>query len=315
MYGPLARAHAAPRSWAWAAALTLLMPGLGHVYCGRVRHGLLVWAGVLAIALAAAVFWARWFFLPHVPLILGAVAVLALDAVLIADLRRWVRHAGALYQLRPVNHPLTYVGVALGLGALPVFVAASILARQYVGSTQLQTYAMFPAFLPGDAVLFDRAAFLDQEPTGGDLVVVRQGPTLRVARVIATPGQTVRIFDGRPSVVGQPIARRPLTGLHVPRFAPSDRLRLSGLDGFWEINGARRYVVTYAKDAQARPTLSLTLGADELLVLGDNRDATRESVQGGRVRRSDIVGQPRCIWASNDASEGPRPGRAGLGVR
>lgn len=295
--------------------MTLLMPGLGHVYCGRVRQGLLVWSGVLVIALAAAVFWARWFFLPDVPLILGGVALLALDAVLIADLWRWIRQAGALYQLRPVNHPLTYIGVSLGLGALPVFIAATVIGHGYVGSTRVDTYAMFPTFLPGDAVLFDRAAYADRAPGSGELVVIRRGLELRVARVIATGGQTVRLFDGRPSVVGRPIARRPLSDLHVPRFAIPERARLADLDGFWEVNGARQYVVTYAKGLQARPTLSLTLDADEIFVLSDNRDARRQPLADGRIRRVDVVGRPQCIWASEDASLGIRPGRAGLGVR
>ena len=271
--------------------------------------------GVLCIALAAAVFWARWFFLPDVPLILGGVALLALDAVLIADLWRWIRQDGALYQLRPVNHPLTYIGVSLGLGALPVFVAATIIGHGYVGSTRVENYAMFPAFLPGDAVLFDRAAYADRAPANGELVVVRRGTELQVVRVIATGGQTVRLFDGRPSVIGRPIARRPLADLHVPRFADSDRARLADLDGFWEVNGARQYVVTYEKGLLARPTLSLTLAEGEFFVLGDNRDAMRQPLSNGRVRRTDILGRPQCIWASTDDSFGARPGRAGLGVR
>lgn len=315
MYGPLARAQASPRSLVRAALLTLAMPGLGHVYCGRARHGLLVWLGVLAVALGGAIFWARWFFLPDVALILGGVALLALDAVLIADLARWVRASGATYQLRPVNHPLTYVGVGLGLGALPVFIAATVLAHGYVGSARVETYAMFPAFLPGDAVLFDRAAYADRPPVNGELVVVRQGQRLRVARVIATAGQTVRLFDGRPSIVGRPIARRPLVDLNVPRFTPADRARLAGLDGYWEVNGGRQYVVTYAKGLQARQTVSLTLGPDEVFVLGDNRDARRGPLSQGRVPAANILGRPQCIWASTDSAADVRPGRAGLGVR
>lgn len=298
-----------------ALLLTLLMPGLGHVYCGRVRQGLLLWAGVLAALLLGGAAWAHWLFLPTGPIALAALAWLALQAVLIADLRRWISAHGATYRLRPVNHPLTYVSVGLGLGALPVLLGVMLLGYGYVGSTPVRDWAMFPALLPGDAILFDRTAYLDAPPQPGELVVVERDHGLAVVRVIATGGQTVRLFDGRPTVVGRPIRRRPLTDLRVPRFARAERDRLAGLDGFAEENHRQRYVVTYSRALAPRPTRVVRLAADEIYVLGDNRDAAHEARVGGQVHLSAVRGRPRCIWASTNPVGRTRAGRPGLQVR
>lgn len=315
MYAALAHAPATPRRLWLAALLTVLQPGLGHVYCGRVRAGLAIWAAVLLAIAGATIFWVRWLFVPDVPLLVGGLAWIALDAVLIADLARWIRREGARYRLRPVNHPLAYLGVGLGLGALPLLVGGLVIAHGWVGSVELRSYAMFPSFLPGDAVLFDRMAYIERPPRPGELVVVAdETQRQHVGRVIATGGQRVRIFDGRPSVAGHPIRHAPLADLHVPRFAAPEQVRLAGLDGFLEENQAQRYPVTYRPEPVARPTLTVRLAADELYVLGDNRDAAGAR-RLGRVSLSRVRGKPRCIWASRDARGRSRRGRAGLQVR
>lgn len=306
---------AAPRIFWQALVLTLVMPGLGHVYCGRVRQGLLLWIGVLVALLLAGAAWAYWLFLPTGPIALAVCAWLTLQAVLIADLRRWIGRHGAVYRLRPVNHPLTYISVGLGLGALPILAGVVLLAYGYVGSAAVRGYEMFPGLLPGDSILFDRTAYVDQPPNSGELVVVEHGQTLAIGRVIAVGGQTVRLYDGRPTVVGRPIRRQPLNNLHVKRFETADATRLAGLSGFQEYNQQRRYIVTYSRDLRIRTTTSARLAADEIYVLGDNRDIGDKHLINGRIHLSAVRGRPQCIWGSTDARGDARVGRAGLEVR
>jgi type IV secretory pathway protease TraF len=146
-------------------------------------------------------------------------------------------------------------------------------------------------------------------------VVVELEHTLSIGRVIAVGGQTVRFFDGRPTIVGRPIRRRPLTDLRVPRFDTTQQARLAGLTGFAEENRQRRYIVTYSRELRTRPTASVRLAADEIYVLGDNRDAALKSSILGRIHLSAVRGRPHCIWASTDPSGAARAGRAGLQVR
>ena len=63
---------AAPRRFVVAALLSLLMPGLGHVYCGQVRAGLTIWGVVLAAWGFCLLVWTRWIFAPLLPALLGS---------------------------------------------------------------------------------------------------------------------------------------------------------------------------------------------------------------------------------------------------
>ncbi len=310
--------RASPRRLSIALLLTALMPGLGHVYCGRARAGLSVWAAVLLLFVALTVAWARWLFVPVLPLVVLAAAWTALQLVLVFDLARTVRAEGATYRLRPLNHGLTYLAVFLGLGVLPVGGTLVYLSVTRVASVEVAGYAMFPRLLPGDRLLIDRQGFAAAPPQPGELVVVdwADRPQPGVGRVIATAGNTVHVRDGRPVIDGGTLERTAVEQMRVARFGPDDAARLAALDGYVEQRGDRAYVVTYAR---RRPLIEdpppVTLRDDEVFVLGDNRDAALEARAFGRVSLDRVLGRPRYIWASFDAEGDPRGGRVGLAVR
>ncbi|MCB9538724.1 MAG: signal peptidase I [Myxococcales bacterium] len=310
--------QASPRRLSVALLLTSLMPGLGHVYCGRARTGLGIWAAVLGVFLAVALAWARWLFVPVLPIVVLVAAWTALQLALAIDLRRIVRADGADYRLRPLNHGLTYLAVFLGLGVLPVGGALVYLSVARVASVEVSGFAMFPRLLPGDRVLVDRRAFVDAPPRAGELVVVAWGdrPAPGVGRVIATGGNTVHLRDGRPVIDGGPLERTAIEQMRVARFGPADAERLAALDGYLERLGERAYVVTYARQ---RPLLEdpppVVLRDDEIFVLGDNRDAALEARAFGRVSLDRVLGRPRYVWASFDVEDHARAGRVGLAVR
>lgn len=309
---------AAPRRFVVAALLSLLMPGLGHVYCGQVRAGLTIWGVVLAAWGFCLLVWTRWIFAPLLPALVLCLAWGALQAVLVGDLWRLVRALGPGYRRGPINHGVAYVSVFLGLGVLPVGASLVFVARTQVGSVEVRSAAMFPHLLPGDRVLFDRTAYADEPPAVGALVVVEGSGGPMVVRVVAVAGQTVHLRDGRLVVDGQRLHQGPLERLQVPRFGGEEAARLAELEGFLEDNHGRRYVVTYDRGRSVRLRLEPppeVLKPGELYVVGDNRDAAVEDRWHGRVRQEAVLGQPRCIWASHDGRGVVRGGRAGLDLR
>ena len=305
------------RVWV-AMLLTVVMPGLGHIYCGRVRRGLLVWLGLLGLVLGASVAWARGLFVPVGPLLVGAGAWVALQVVLGADLAREIGAHGALYRLRPMNHPLSYVAVVLGLGVLPLTLAGFWIERTWVGSLAVGDLAMFPHLLPGDRVLFERAAFADRAPEPGELVVVGEAAEAKVARVVAGAGETVELRDARPVIDGAGVEQAPIEAMRVLRFTDDEQARLDALRGYVEARGARDYVVTYDRAARRdlpRDPAPVVLADDEIFVLGDNRHEAIASRAFGRVPLDAVQGRPRYIWSSLDEDRRLRPGRVGLDVR
>jgi signal peptidase I len=314
-----AREHGiVPRRPGVALSLSLLMPGLGHLYCGELRLGVAIWLTALAAAVALPLAWARWLFVPLLPAAVLVAAWIALQVVLARDLLRRVRRDGQAYRLRPFNHPLTYLAFGLGLGVLPLYATWEVVTGAYVGSLDVADDAMFPQLLPGDRVVFDRAAFRGHAPAPGDLVVVAWPPGgPQVTRVIAAPGHTVHLREGRPVVDGEAVSRTPLEDLRVARFGEGpDAQKLSTLDGYEEQLGARHYVVTYDRLAEgADDPPPVTLGPTEIYVLGDNRYEALASHRYGRVPMEAVVGGPRYVWASVDPGGGVREGRIGCNVR
>ncbi len=299
-----------------AGLLTVSMPGLGHIYCGRVRRGLAVWAGLLLVIIGGGLAWARWLFVPVGPLIVAAGAWVALQVVLWSDLAIFIERHGEQYQLRPVNHGLSYLAIWLGLGVLPLTVLAVVVERFMVSSVVVDDEAMFPGLLPGDRVLFERDAFTEHPPQPGELVVVaRSTDPPRVARVVAAGGETVHLRDARPVIDGVEPAHEPVEGLRVERFGADQQARLDALKGFVERRGRGAYVVTYDRAARrAGPDPApASLAPDEIFVLGDNRDEALARRLFGRVPLRAVQGRPRYIWVSVD-DEGLRPGRVGLEV-
>jgi signal peptidase I len=307
-----------PRRPGVALALSALMPGLGHLYCGELRLGLAIWLGVLAVATALPLLWARWLFVPLLPTLVFAAAWLALQAVLARDLLRRVRRDGPAFRLRPFNHPLTYLAFWLGLGILPLYVTWEAVTGLFVGSLEVTDRSMFPKLLPGDRLLFDRKMFRDRDPAPGELVVVTWPPVgPLVTRVIATAGHTVHLREGRPVIDGEPLPSTPLDELRVARFGEGPEAeRLAGLDGYEERNGPHAYVVTYdrgvAPDGDPPP---VTLGPAEIFVLGDNRLEAFAGRRYGRLPVDAVVGSPRYVWASLADDGVLRDGRVGWSVR
>lgn len=304
----------APRRLGVAFALGLAMPGLGHIYCGQVRRGLSIWAaagGLLALALAV---FAELLFVPWLPALVVLAGWAILQTALLAERGRYVREHGARYRLSPINHWLCYLAVFLGLWVLPAVVGVGLL-RARVGSVAVASDAMFPWLLPGDHLLVDRDAFAARAPEVGELVVLSGPAGPRVARVVAIAGQTVHLRDGRPVIDGAPAPLTPVGALSVARFQGALAARLDALAGFIEHNGERPYLVTYdaAGAARSEPP-PVRVGAEQLYVLGDNRDAALRDRDFGRVELAAVSGRPTAVWLSVDDDGAPRAGRVGVRV-
>lgn len=311
------RSDLAPRRLWVALALTLLMPGLGHIYCGLVRRGLVVWASTGLVAVVAVLVWARWLFVPVVPAAVLVAAWGLVQMALAGDLARWCEREASAYRVRPINHGLTYAGLFLGLMVLPSLILQQAVSRWLVASVVVADQGMFPKLLEGDRILVDRRAYDGAAPQPGDMVAVGAVPSgPLVLRVVAVEGQTVYLRDGRPVVDGESMDYDDLVDLHVPRFGAEEAGRLAMLEGYVESSGQRRYVVTYSRVVASRePPPPVHLEAGELYVLGDNRDVAVDSRRFGKITVDEVFGRPAYVWASFDAEGRARPGRVGLDVR
>lgn len=197
---PLIPAVIKPRDPKTASTLAKLAPGLGHIYAGDLRRGLLVLGGVdLSMAAGALLLASPWSHLPTVFSFWGFAIGLSIWSVF--DVRKVVRSTRSDYRLKDYNHWTAY----LGLGFLPSTILAVGVAVVLLTTTTQSLIAA--SDLPsigvsqGDRYVEWKSAYRDQKPAVGDLIAYRGplGSSGRkiLGRISGLPGDTLTTADGQ----------------------------------------------------------------------------------------------------------------------
>lgn len=139
-----------------------------------------------------------------------------------------------------------------------------IAAPYFIGAATVQGDSMLPALHDQDRILIDRLSYRTGSPKRFDLVVFSyhyRPNTYYIKRVIALPGETVRISDQGVIYIN---------GTALVEHYGNAPIQNSGL-----------------------ASCEVTLGSDEYFVLGDNRNASVDSREPdvGNIKESDIVGK------------------------
>ncbi len=190
------------------------------------------------------------------------------------------------------------------------------------------TGSMRPTVLEGDVVLVDKRAYdwrlpftsIDLhrhgEPQRGDVVVALSPAdgTRLLKRLVALPGDTVAVVDGRLWLNGAPV---PLTAGQTVADEPSPLGPLPA----WRADealpqGAVHAVQRLPVHGPLQQMPPLTLGPDDYFLLGDNRDNSADSRVFGPVPRRLLVGRVSRLLVSVDPQAwAPRWERVGLALR
>jgi signal peptidase I len=274
------------RAWL-AALLSLIWPGVGQLYAGRLQKALILWA-VWAILIGSAVAIAD--IAPPTPgtfegvqllllLVLGVAIYAAIDAFRQARRQR-------ISVLKRYQRVWVYFLAIIPLHALADGAAYSIGSRSF----SIPGPAMLPTVEPGDYI-FVRP--LDgQGIRRGDLVVFHLPRDRRFdyfKRIIGVPGDRIELRSGVVYVNDQPLPQQ-----HVQSIRSEQHLYTeTSLDG-------RGYEILRSLPGDNG---QWTVPSGQYFVLGDNRDHSYDSrdPRVGFVPIGDVIGEAGLIWWSRSA--------------
>lgn len=250
-----------------AGLLSLILPGLGHVYAGTLVKGLLLimatHIGMHVVGFLLDLTVPKYFF--GFLLCLVALYLYALvSAFMLAKKNK-------RYKLKAFNRWYFYIAILV-----PVMLANYFITQHKSKIIGAQTYripsnSMYPTLQVGDYITVDTR---NKEFNVGDVVVFPypKNPAVEfVFRIAAVGGDVVSIKKGIVTRNGE---------MEEHRFSEEDQAIL----------------------ARQKNILDRVIPDGELLVLGDNRANSNDSRYWGYVKVSDVVGKVRYIYYAKDKS-------------
>jgi len=151
--------------------------------------------------------------------------------------------------------------IAIALLLICSLISYAAINRWCLSTVVVQGRSMAPTLHDGDRCLLNRFSYLYASPKRGDLVVLRDRDEndLAVKRIVALPGESVRVSEGRMFVNGRRLVEPYLE------------------------NGTQTTAPTGTDQCYS-------LGSHEYFVLGDNRAESEDSRFYGPVSRDQIIG-------------------------
>jgi len=291
-----------------AVLLSLIMPGLGQIYCGQLARGLVftflnllplpVIIGLFAISTSSLL----------MPVVIAMIMLAGLIQLMAIIDSAFLANNAKEYVLKDYNKPVVYV-LLLALITTGSIGSAFYLREQSLEAFRVPVASNYPTILPGDRFIANKIAYKSTDPKRGDLIVFVNPEDRRqnyIKRVVAVAGETVEIRNGELYVNDQKLPREklPQSTLDDIRIQVRDK-PLKG-DVYEETNGSAKYKIFLAGPPHDRTPddfAKITVPKHHCFVLGDNRNLSQDSRHFGPVllatvkARADYLYSPAKDWS------------------
>jgi len=254
--------------------LSIILPGLGHVYNGRLGEGILfffgLWLIFFVVGLSGLIFSLSGLICWIAIGIVGYILLATLAAIEAARIKETA--------LKRYNKWYVYCCIVLlaNIGFAPVIIK---IQHDFLGvrAFRMSASSMIPGLELGDHFLAKLEKYGDRLPRRGDIIIFPY-PEDRskdfVKRVIGLPGERLEIKDKMVFINGQ---------------------RLTDPWGVYLSN------VTFPSNVAPRDNFGpVEVPQGAVFVFGDNRDYSHDSRFWGHVETKEIEGKAEFIYWSND---------------
>jgi signal peptidase I len=281
----------------WLAGLLgFVVPGLGHLYAGRIGQAVLAFVALAVLGVAMLVSMVA---LPGPPanVVVPLALIMAFRVLVAVDSARAAR---AFPQGRPIPRFSRWywclaAGVLVGLVLNPLWTV--VVRTTFVEAYQIPTGAMEPTILRGDHLLATKWAYGWRLPILGNVAVGARAPARGDLVLFRFPADRSRVFIKR--VIGLPHETVEIRAKSV--LVNGSRLR-EPYARFLEppMEGPLGAETTRARDDWGPQTVP----AGAYFVLGDNRDNSRDSRYWGFLPGSDVLGRAAMVYWSLEPQGG-----------
>jgi len=272
------------RPWI-AAILSLVTIGLGHMYAGRAKKGLLLF-GIHLVLFTLSLILMLWS--SHM---LGLVSIVVVGVgyllYVIIDAIKTAKSCGKEYSLKNYNKWYFYFAtiVAANLLITPSF---EVIVEKYVLKTYtIPTRAMMPTIKPGDNIVVNKACYHFDEFKRGDLIVFespRDPSQDFIKRLIGIGGDKIQLKNKKLYLNGE---------VQDEHYAVYNEANIS--------------------DSEQVNFGPITVPEGALFVMGDNRDNSFDSRYFGSVASDKVKGKAVSIfWSWDKESKTVRWNRIGI---
>ncbi|MCK5831110.1 MAG: signal peptidase I [Methylococcales bacterium] len=283
-----------------ASAMSFVLPGFGQLYNGEPNKAIWLFLSFILICAPGIAFIALYMPATWMTPILALSLLLTLSIWVYGIVEAWqTAHHKQSHQLHSWQISSTYTLVFL-LCLIIQLVAINYVRNHQVQAFHIPSSSMEPGILQGDILFADmryNCPSCKSSIQHGDVAifVYPNNRTLYyIKRVIALPRDVVRI-EGQSVWVNNKLLT---LGQSTPLAT--------------EVFNNRQWQVQWINSEDNKSTsMSITVPDGQALVLGDNRNASKDTRHFGTVPLLDIVGKARQIWFSATLKDGVRWERLG----
>ena len=261
--------------------LSILFPGLGHVYCHRIGRALLFF--ILPIVYA----WGVFLYIVHPLTKLSSslwmflVIFFFLEIIISVDAYFCAMRFNADHQVKREINFVARILFCLGIFFVVAFNPLNLIwinAAEYIKENVVEAFmmpavSMKPALIEGDRVFVDKTIYKNSEPQRGDVIVFKDPEDKDhkksfIKRVVGLPNETLEIKDKHILINGQLLKE------------PAQITKIS----------------YFNRGHYAQPGQVIQIPADQYFVLGDNSFLSRDGRDWGFIPKKSILGKAYKIY-------------------
>jgi signal peptidase I len=262
-----------------AVILSILMPGLGQISCGKIKRGVFIYIGGLLLVLISLIILTKpippFNIISPVILFIGFYLFAIIDAILIA------RNPENTLRMNPIIGYILLVAIWQVNGRIVTPIITEAVKQDFIQAYKIPSRAMEPTLLVGDHILVDMNIYKHSEPKHGDVVIFPYPVNPEkdfIKRIVAIGGDTIEIKEKQVYLNGKMLFE-PYVVHKDPNMIPANQ--------------------------QPRDIFGpITIPNNAVFVMGDNRDESLDSRFWGIVKKDTIKAKIINLYWSWDKDVG-----------